>query len=174
MVFLLLLQSLYFFLPAYFANMSPVLLRFLPGGIPIHERWFGPNKTWRGLIVAPLVAGLIFFLQKLLYNTGYNVFTQLAIIDYADFSLALGFLQGAGAILGDLVKSYYKRKEGLKPSQRWLPWDQLDFMLGGIVGSFFVYVPPVEVVVMLLVVSPFLHIAVNHLGYWLKIREKAW
>ncbi len=171
MALLLLLQSLYFFLPAYFANMAPVLLRFLPLGIPVHERLFGPNKTWRGLIVAPLAGGLIFGLQKVLYSAG---FTSLAIIDYADFSVVLGFLLGAGAILGDLVKSYYKRKEGLKPGERWIPWDQLDFVIGGMVFSFFVYVPPVEVAFTLLIVSPFLHIAVNHLGYWLGVRESKW
>jgi len=171
MVFLLLLQSLYFFLPAYFANMSPVLLRWLPLGFPVQEKLFGPNKTWRGLTVAPLIAGLIFFLQKLLYAHG---FTKLALIDYADFSLTLGFAMGFGAILGDLVKSYYKRKERVKPGERWFPWDQLDFVVGGLIGSFLVYVPPVEVAVILLIVSPILHIVTNHLGYWLRIRESKW
>lgn len=171
MLFLLLLQSLYFFLPAYFANMAPVLLRFLPLGLPVHERLFGPNKTWRGLLVAPLMALLIFWLQKMLYVKG---FTGLALIDYADFSVAFGFLLGAGAILGDLMKSYYKRKAGIKPGQKWIPWDQLDFVIGGVILSFLVYVPPVEVVFTLLVVSPFLHIAVNHIGYWLRVRESRW
>ncbi len=172
MLFLLLLQSLYFFLPAYFANMAPVLLRFLPLGLPVHERLFGPNKTWRGLLVAPLMALLIFWLQKWAYQAGW--FTGLAIIDYADFSVTFGFLLGAGAILGDLVKSYYKRKAGIRPGQRWIPWDQLDFVIGGLVLGFFVYVPPVEVAFTLLVVSPFLHMAVNHVGYWLGVRESAW
>lgn len=167
----ILLKSLYFFLPAYFANMAPVLLRWLPFGIPIHQKWFGRNKTWRGLVVAPLVGGLIFYLQKLAYSSG---FTQLALLDYSDFSVLLGFLLGAGAILGDLAKSFYKRKADIPPGQRWFPWDQLDFVIGGITFSFFVYVPPAEVVLMLFIFSPVLHIAANHLGYWLRIRKEKW
>src|SRR3989338_7960100 len=138
----LVLQSLYFFLPAYLANMAPVLLRWLPGGRPIHERWFGRNKTWRGLIVAVLVGGLVFWLQKYAYLLG---FQRWALIDYADFSVLLGFLLGAGAILGDFAKSFWKRRAGISPGERWIPWDQLDFVMGGLVFSFFMYVPPVEV-----------------------------
>lgn len=151
--------------------MAPVVLRGLPGGKPIHERWFGQNKTWRGLIVAILMGGLIFWLQKYIYVLG---FQRWALIDYADFSVLLGFLLGAGAILGDLFKSFWKRRQGIAPGERWIPWDQLDFVLGGIVFSFLVYVPPVEVAVILLIISPVLHIMVNHLGYWLGIRKEKW
>ena len=167
----LILQSLYFFLPAYFANMAPVIFRWLPGGKPVHEKLFGPNKTWRGLIIAPVAGGLVFWIQKWAYQSG---FQQFAIIDYADFSVLLGFLLGTGAILGDLVKSYYKRKAGLKPGHPWIPWDQSDFVVGGLVFSFFLYVPPAEVALILLIFSPLLHIVVNHLAYWLKIRKEKW
>ncbi len=170
-MWLLLLKSLYFFLPAYFANMAPVLLGWLPLGKPVHQKWFGGNKTWRGLAVAILAGGLVFWLQKLAYESG---FTRLALIDYAGFSLWLGFLLGTGAILGDLAKSYSKRRHGIKPGEKWFPWDQLDFVIGGIVLSFLVYVPPVETVIILLLASPVLHIIVNHLGFWLKIRKEKW
>lgn len=171
MWYIIIIKALYFFLPAYFANMAPVLFKWLPGGIPIYEKWFGKNKTWRGLVMAVLLGGFIFYLQQLAYNYG---FVQWALIDYSDFSLVLGFLLGAGAILGDLVESYYKRKAGLKPGERWLFWDQLDFVFGGILLSFFVYVPPVEVVGILLIASPLLHIVVNHLAYYLRIRKEKW
>ena len=111
------LSCLYFFLPAYVANMAPVFAKKLPFlGIPIHAKLFGKNKTWRGIIVAVLSGGLVFWIQKLLYNSGFVTFS---IIDYADFSLLLGFLLGAGAILGDLVKSYYKRKAEIPPGESW-------------------------------------------------------
>ncbi len=167
----IILKSLYFFLPAYCANMAPVLFRWLPGGIPISKKFFGANKTWRGIMVAILMGGLVFWVQQLLYAFG---FRQFALIAYGDFSVALGFLLGAGAILGDLVKSYVKRGYGIPPGKRWLPWDQLDFVFGGIIFSWFVYVPPAEVVLVLLVISPVLHIAVNHVGYWLKVRKEKW
>ena len=165
----LILKSLYFFLPAYVANMSPVLFRWVPlGKKPVHKKLFGKNKTWRGLIVASLLGTFVFWLQKYFYLQG---FEKLALIDYSDMTLLLGFLLGAGAILGDLVESYYKRRKGVKPGEPWPVWDQLDFVIGGIVLSFFVYVPPAGVVLVLLVASPILHISVNYLGYLLGIRK---
>ncbi len=172
MLIALILKSLYLFLPAYFANMTPVLFRWIPVlDKPVHEKLFGKNKTWRGLLVATLFGGFIFFLQKWLYVQGFD---QLAIIDYSDFSVFYGFLLGAGAILGELVKSYLKRGYEVAPGERWFPWDQLDFVIGGLIFSLFLYVPPAEVVLILLLVSPLLHIAVNHVAYWLGIRKEKW
>ena len=165
----MILESLYFFLPGYIANMAPVLLRRIPfGSKPIHEKSFGSHKTWRGLVVAVLVGGLVFWLQQWLYNAG---FQDWALIDYADFPSWFGFLQGAGVILGDLVKSFYKRKQGIKPGHPWWGWDQLDFVIGGVLIGFFVYVPPIQTVLVLLVLSPILHMLANNVGYLLKIRE---
>ncbi len=165
----IILTSLYFFLPAYFANMAPILFRKIPFlSFPIHEKLFGAHKTWRGLMIAPIIGTLIFFLQKLAYTYG---FTSLALIDYSDFPLYFGTLLGAGAILGDLIKSYYKRKAGIAPGVSWMPLDQLDFVIGAIIAGFFVYVPPAEVVLILFLISPLLHIGANLIGYYLGINK---
>ena len=166
----LILKSLYFFLPAYIANMSPVLFRRIPwGNKPVSVKFFGENKTWRGMIIGTIIGGMIFALQKIIH-LGWQ---GLALIDYNDFSIGLGFLMGSGALLGDLVKSYYKRKAGIAPGKKWIPFDQLDFVLGGLVLGFFVYIPPAEVALVLIIISPLLHIIVNYLGYLLKI-NKSW
>lgn len=170
MFWLFLLQCLYFFLPAYFANMAPVLLKWIPfGGKPIHEKKFGSHKTWRGLVVATLAGLLIFWLQKLAYGAGWQ---KLALIDYSGFPVWFGALIGFGAIFGDIVKSHYKRKRGIKPGESWLPWDQLDFVIGGLVFSFFYWVPPAEAFLVILLASPLLHILVKWIGFLLKIDEK--
>jgi len=166
----LILKSLYFFLPAYIANMAPVLVQKLKIikilEKPIWEQKLGSHKTWRGLIIAPIVGMFVFWLQKMF------VVESLSLIDYADFSIWFGFLLGLGAILGDAVKSYYKRNAGIKEGKSWIPFDQTDFVFGGIIGGFVLYVPPAEVVLILLLVSPLLHVAANIIGYWLKINEK--
>ena len=168
----LVLKSLYFFLPAYFANMAPVLFNWVPfAGNPVSEKWFGMHKTWRGLVVAPLVGVVVFWLQKIGHASG---FQRWSLVNYTDFSLWLGGVLGLGAIIGDLVKSYYKRQAGIAPGERWFPSDQLDFVIGGLLGSFVFYVPPFEVVVVLLLASPLLHIVVNHVGFWLKVRKTKW
>ena len=166
----LILQSLYFFLPAYFANMAPVLLRKIPIlGEPVSIKYFGGHKTWRGLVVAPIVSTLVFYLQQTAFKYGY---TSLALIEYSSFPLYLGTMLGAGAILGDLVKSYYKRKDGIAPGSPWIPFDQIDFVIGGIIGSAFFFVPPAQVVLVLLIISPLLHMIVNWIGYLLGINQK--
>lgn len=165
----MILESLYFFLPGFLANMAPILLRWIPfGGKPVHERLFGTHKTWRGLVVAILAGGVVFWLQRWLYSAG---FQDWALIDYADFPAWFGFLQGAGVILGDLVKSFYKRRQGIRPGDPWWGWDQLDFVIGGILLGFFVYVPPIETVLVLTVLSPILHLLANNIGYLLKIKK---
>ena len=171
-LFFLILKSLYFFLPAYVANMSPVLFRWIPfGDQPINEKYLGGHKTRRGLIIGTVMGGVIFILQKYSYTQG---FQQWALIDYSDFSIWFGFLLSFGALLGDAVKSYYKRKGGLKPGERWFPFDQIDFVIGGIIFSWFMYVPPIEVVSVLLILTPVLHVAINHLGYWVGIQKNKW
>jgi CDP-2,3-bis-(O-geranylgeranyl)-sn-glycerol synthase len=168
-MWMLILQSLYFFLPAYIANMMPALLIKVPYlNKPIWEKKLGKNKTWKGLVAGMIFGGLVFLLQKIAYGQG---FTSLAMIDYSDYPILLGALMGLGALVGDSVKSYYKRKEGIPPGKSWIPFDQLDFVFGGIIFSFLVYVPKAEVVLILIIASPILHIATNTIGYLLKIRD---
>ena len=169
---ILILKSLYFFLPVYVANMVPIVFKKVKIlEIPVHEKWFGKNKTWRGMVLGILFGGITFWIQKLLYMTG---FQSLSIIDYSDFSLWLGFLLGLGAMMGDIVESFYKRRAGIPPGEKWVPLDQTDFVIGGLLFSFFVFVPPIEVAVTLLIVSPILHMIVNHIGFWLGIRKSKW
>lgn len=180
-VWLLILQSAYFMLPAYFANASPVLfknyLKFLAvpvdfgkklGGEPV----FGNHKTWRGIIVASLTGIVIFYIQQLLY--AYGSFRAVSLVDYPQTTLLLGFLLGFGAIFGDLVKSFFKRRLHHTPGSSWIPFDQLDFVAGALLFSLPVYVPSWQAVVAIVIVTFFGDILVRHIGYYLKIVDKKW
>ncbi len=169
-IWMLVVKSLYFFLPAYFANMAPVLFKWIPFlEKPIWGKKLGKNKTWRGLIAACLTGILVFLIQKWLF--GFEFFYRISIIDYGDFSVLLGLLLGLGAIAGDSVGSFYKRRAGIAPGKSWKPWDQLDFVIGGLVLSWLVYVPRVGVTLVLLIVSPFLHMLFSRIGYWLGLKK---
>ena len=169
---LLILKALYFFLPAYIANMAPVIFKKVPFlAKPVNAKLFGVNKTWRGLILATVVGTLIFLAQKQLFQLG-GFWEDVALIDYTGFSVLLGVLLALGAILGDLVESYFKRKRKIAPGKPWFPWDQLDFVFGAFLLSFIIYMPAIEVIVMLIIVTPFLHVATNHLAYYLRIRKE--
>ncbi|MBT3836337.1 CDP-archaeol synthase [Candidatus Woesearchaeota archaeon] len=165
----LILKSLYFFLPAYFANMAPVFVKKIPFlDRPIWTKKLGTHKTWRGVVSAVVFGGFVFWLQKVAYVAG---FRSLAVIDYSDFSIVLGLLLGFGAIFGDAVKSYYKRIAEIKEGNPWPVFDQIDFVVGGLVFSWFVYVPQAEVALIVLVLSPLLHFLINYCGYLLGIRK---
>ena len=152
--------------------MAPVLFRKMPLlNKPINEKRFGTNKTWRGIIVATIFGGIVFILQKYFHSRG---FQSLSLIDYSDFSILFGFILGFGAIMGDLIKSYYKRKAGIPPGKPWIPYDQLDFVLGGLILGLFFYVPPANVILVLFVVSPILHLGINFIGYLFGINESKW
>ncbi len=179
---MIILQALYFMLPAYFANMAPVFATKIFGNklaLPIDfnktykgKPILGKNKTWRGLIAAIIAGILVALLQKYLYN--FTFFKQLSILDYARIScLVFGFLFGFGVILGDAVKSFIKRRQNLKPGAKWFPWDQLDF-LGALVLIHLVYIPSWAITILIIVISPFLPLITNWLGYKLKIKKVAW
>jgi len=166
---LLIISSLYFFLPAYIANMAPELFKWIPFNQPIWGRKLGKNKTWRGLIVAVIFGVLVLLLQKWLFQ--FSFFNNISLINYSDFTWFFGFLLGLGAILGDSVESYFKRKEGFKPGESWMPWDQLDFVIGGLVLSWYQYVPKAGVVLILFIFSFFLHLFFSRIGFWLGIKK---
>ena len=161
------LQLFYHFLPAYFANMTPVFARqinFLSK--PVNERLLGSHKTWRGIISGILVAILVSFLQ-------FKTQSNLQLYNYDNW-LLFGFLMGSGALLGDLIKSFFKRRVGIKPSQRWIPFDQIDFVIGAIVLTTPVYFVGWFESVVVIVLTFFLHVATNHVAFYFKIRKEKW
>jgi len=165
-------QAIYFFLPAYAAIIAPLLFRRIPvGERAVYEGWFGKNKTWRGVVVAIFAAVVVFWIQRGLYEQGFNRF---AVLDYSAFPLEYGFLLGVGAVVGDLWKSYLKRKENIKEGDPWVPMDQLSYVIGALFFSFWYYVPYADLLLVLLIVSFALHIGISYMGYVMGIREAKW
>ncbi len=169
------LTALYFIFPAYVANMAPVFAKALnlPLGKPIHTELFGENKTWRGGYSAYLfafgIASLqIFFFQK-------NFFTSVSYLSYTDWNpFLLAFLFGIGALFGDLVKSFFKRRLKIKSGAPWPPFDQLDFILG--VLLFFAFFKPIpwNITIVLIIITPLLHLLSNIMAYFLGLKKIWW
>ena len=118
-------ETIYLFLPAMAANLTPVfaarynwlafLNRPLDGGLTWHNgAILGANKTWRGLLIGVAAAALTGWAQGHVY---------------------LGAGLGLGALAGDAVKSFFKRRAGIVSGQNWRPWDQIDFVLGAMAAS---------------------------------------
>lgn len=175
---MIILQALYFFLPAYAANMAPVFAAKIFGqkfSQPMDfgkriggKRIFGDHKTWRGLVVGTAVGLLVALIQSL-------VKTPLDLVDYSQGNVLLfGGLLGFGAIIGDAVKSFFKRRMNLAPGASWPGFDQLDFVVGGLLFVSFVYQPSIIVIIILLIVTPILHWLANVIGFKLKLKNEPW
>jgi CDP-2,3-bis-(O-geranylgeranyl)-sn-glycerol synthase len=178
----LILTTLYFALPGMVANMTPILVRkwmkslAVPidlgkklGGKPI----FGNHKTYRGFIFGILAAILIAYLQVELYRRG--LLHSIAYIDYGRTCfICLGVALGFGALFGDLVKSFFKRRLNVQPGKHWFPWDQIDYALGIIAFSWFIKPMTLWMMIVMLIAGPVLSILASRIGYLLKVREQKW
>ena len=172
------LQVLYFFVPAYLANMAPVLVqghlvrldRPLDGGRMLWgERMLGAHKTWRGIVAGVVVGFAAFVVQRALYDAGW--LRALAPVDYATLPLSTGLALGLGTGVGDAVKSFFKRRIAIAPGEPWVGFDQLDFMVGAWLFAAPLYAAPVLPFLLCLPIVVCGSIAVTLVGYELGMKE---
>ena len=174
---MVLIKTLYLFLPSYGANMAPVFASALklPFGQPISQRFFGGHKTWRGFIAGFMMALIFLYIQKLLFIQDSILISKISILKYDDISIFLyAFILGTGAITGDLIKSFFKRRLHKKPGSLWFPFDQIDFIIGAIVFLYPFYKIGINNVLILLTITPALHLLANTLGYIVGLKRVWW
>jgi CDP-2,3-bis-(O-geranylgeranyl)-sn-glycerol synthase len=173
-------RVLYLFGPAYAADVTPVLVKGLwpalarpvDGGRSFRgQPIFGSHKTWRGIITGTVAGMLVYELQALLHH--FAPLRPLALIDYSTHAVWPGFLMGFGALLGDLVKSFFKRRIGIAPGKAWLVFDQLDFFFGASLLVSLVQPLPLAAWLAVLPIVFACDVAVCVLAYWLGLKE-AW
>jgi CDP-2,3-bis-(O-geranylgeranyl)-sn-glycerol synthase len=174
-------QALYFFVPAYLANMAPVFARGhfewlaapMDGGYSWRgRRILGGHKTWRGLLSGVVVGAFAFALQCWLHRVG--LARDLALLDYGSVDTVLpGALLGLGAGIGDALKSFFKRRVGIAPGASWLGFDQLDFMVGAYAMVSLTFVPPPFATLAILPIVFLGSVASTATGYFFGLKE-AW
>ena len=161
------LQLVYFMAPAYFANMLPPFVAHWRGwNPPISERWLGSHKTVLGFALGVVGGVIAAFIQARLGWAG-------AIAVQAGW-LELGLRFGIGAMAGDAVKSLLKRRAGIGPGQPWIPFDQIDFVVGALVLVWTVADLAWSDVGLIVLFSAVGHVVVNHIGHAMRIRRSAW
>lgn len=160
--------AIWLYLPALVANAVPVFIgkaRWLaPYRIPVWEKGLGANKSWAGIVAAVVAGTLIGWLQISLTPWDNVIGIWLWIGWSALISL--------GAMLGDCVKSYFKRRIGIKPGGAWPVIDGIDYVVGALVCGLPLFVPAWQVAVALLVAGPILSLAANSFSYvmgWKKV-----
>jgi CDP-2,3-bis-(O-geranylgeranyl)-sn-glycerol synthase len=88
--------------------------------------------------------------------------------------MMLGLRFGLGSMAGDTAKSFVKRRAGIAPGRPWIPWDQIDFVLGALALVWGAAALSWVDLVTILVLSVIGHVLVNHLAYRLGIRDVKW
>ena len=159
------ISALYFIFPAYCANAVPVIFG---GGVPM--AWgrnfvdgrpiLGSHKTVRGFLAGLAAGCCVGFMQFLIFQS--NEFLQKTLLFQP--SLQLGLTLSLGAMVGDLVESFFKRRLGLQPGASLPVADQLDFVIGGLLLSLAVAPPSLLMVTIIILITPPIHILTNLLG----------
>lgn len=173
----MILAVLFIFLPAYLGNSMPIFVgsllksRFdtpVDFGKKIYGRRItGDHKTWRGIFAGVFGGVLGYYVQKLLYVHN-SYFQDISLLDFNAVSVWFGVALGFGAIMGDLVKSIFKRQLGISPGKDWFLFDQLDYVIGGLIGLSFFMSIGLELLLWIVGVSFVLHIVSCYLGKGLK------
>src|ERR1019366_3067994 len=134
---------------------------------PISRRWLGDHKSVVGFCSGLIVALAVTFLQSELDWRG-------SLLPYSRWPV-LGLAFGFGALAGDSLKSLVKRWRGIPPGTSWIPMDQLAFVVGALVLASPWTSLEWPDVAWILAISFVGDVAINHLAYWLGIRDtKLW
>jgi len=180
-----LLQAFWFFLPAYVANPAAVLFgggRPVDGGRVLADghRLLGDGKTWRGFAGGVFVGIAVGLLQ---WGIALAVEPELAWGSFPGGLVPL-FALAFGALLGDLLGAYVKRRMGRPRGANMPGLDWYDFYLGAFVllvladyGFFrthYVLGDAILGLLLVTVITPLLHRAVNILGFRLGKKDVPW
>jgi len=157
------------YVPAYFGNMMPPIAGALklPLGYAIAPTKLGRNKTYRG-IYSGVIGGVLG--SWLLWSLQWGWYGTQSL----SLSIIAGGLMGFGALAGDAVKSGFKRWKNIPSGKPFVPFDQLDFILGGSLFAYIVMPIPWEILLTALIITPLLHLLVNILAYHLKLKSVWW
>ena len=167
-------NALFFVLPMLMANVTPMMFG---GGVPMDfrknffdgRRILGNSKTIRGFIAGCLGGFLMGIFTTWWFNNIVEVPFQV--------TLANGFFQGLGAVTGDIVGSFIKRRRNIQSGGSLLIVDQTGFMvfglLFGMIGlrgglypwTYWIITIPIAAVV---------HFSANAVGYTLGWKEVWW
>lgn len=149
-----LISSLFFFIPGFLANSSaavfskikpfsnwktPIDLGLTFGG----KRIFGDHKTIRGFIIGTTFAVFGGCFQFFLIKSGY-LETKFSIYNSLKLTILLAFLLGFGVLVGDCIKSFFKRRQNIKPGEPWIPFDWIDYYFGALICSVWYFNPGIE------------------------------
>ncbi len=142
--------------------------------IPVSDSLFGKNKTWRGIVLMPVLTafGTLLFFTSLgsLDSTVNLLFLQNTN------TVMIGVLLGLGYILAELPNSYIKRRLGIHPGESsqqfpslFIALDQLDSAIG-VAIAYALLGAPASICILYIVTFPFTALLVKQFLYLFKLK----
>ena len=144
-------------------------------------RILGDGKTWRGFfggIFSAIVLGLILIGISIPFDEEHFGFGA-----FPDFFVII-ILMSTGALLGDVLGSFVKRRLGKKRGAKTPGLDQYDFLIGAWLLliifktqwflDHFVFWPYTAALITVIILTPLLHRGVNILGYKMGKKDVPW
>jgi CDP-2,3-bis-(O-geranylgeranyl)-sn-glycerol synthase len=172
--------ALWAMLPAYVPNNAAVLFG---GGPPLDgrrtlggRRLLGDGKTWRGTVAGVgagvAIAGALNLVRPIVAPTLADPLVGFP------FVAALGL--ATGAMLGDIVASFLKRRLDRERGAAFPGLDQLDFAVGAL-GLALLLAPtwtraafPLPALAVIVVATPLLHLGTNVGAYVAGLKSEPW
>ncbi|MGC8568155.1 MAG: CDP-2,3-bis-(O-geranylgeranyl)-sn-glycerol synthase [Candidatus Micrarchaeia archaeon] len=159
----ILIYPIIYILPAYVANGAPVIFHGwgpLDRGKSLRgKRIFGDHKTIRGTLSA-FIAGIL-----------------MGLIESAFFGymLLIAFMLTLGAIFGDLLGSFIKRRLGIKSGNSVPFLDQYGFFVFALAFAFWLgHIPSLYGLIFLFVLTGFMHLFTNKGAFLLGLKSVPW
>ncbi|MCG8670833.1 MAG: CDP-archaeol synthase [Pseudomonadales bacterium] len=146
--------------------------------VPIWESQFGKNKTWRGIVVVPILT-LIGVVPLLVFEAVQQwVFGNSLLAEYS--LVLLGIMGGLGYMLGELPNSFLKRRMGAAPGEMptqnenfFIALDQIDSAVG-VALLFWLFLGfPITVCLLYAATFPVTALVVKHYLYKYKLKDMA-
>lgn len=171
-------------LPAWVANFTPVVFG---GGMPIDRgkvlrdgsRLFGDGKTVRGFVVGVACGTLTGAAQTIMAPLLEPILEMYVTVTPEMESVLLmnlpaAFLLSFGALTGDLIGSFVKRRARIKSGDPSPMLDQLGFVVIALIAASLFIRPAAQYAQILILVTLFVHWLSNALGYVLGFKKHPW
>jgi CDP-2,3-bis-(O-geranylgeranyl)-sn-glycerol synthase len=163
-VVFLVVEAFKFIFPAYCANGAPVLAG---GGLPMDfgrnfvdgKRVLGNNKTFKGFFFGLAIGVFVGLVEYLVFG---------------EYPLLFSFLSPLGALSGDLVGAFLKRRLGIAPGGLLPIIDQIDFVVGAVLFSLPLGVVSWELAITVMLITPPIHLLTNFVAFKLKLKSNPW
>ena len=185
--------GLWIMLPAYLPNSFAAVFgggKKIDGGRTLSDgrRILGDGKTWRGFFAGTLLGFVVGLLEILLLSQGFNFFgielpgfSKTGIAGSFDISACIAILSlSMGALFGDMAFSFIKRRIGLERGKSLPLADQYDFLLGAFVLTALTSYGWLSstltglTFVVIIIMTPILHLSTNIIGYYLGVKNEPW